>query len=339
MQPTQEQWKNLYEAANAFKVAAPWNVFEDSDIFAVKDPYTGKTGYCCIMGAGGQLFGLALYLGKRGLDTIHAMLEGELHDDPLFVQHCLMLSFDDREDLHPEEYKQIKSLGLKYRGRSAWPAFKIHEPGYYPWILEKAEDVLFLTAALEQVIQVALSAPEDAYSYIQPQGEKLLTRIATAQEDGSLQWNSEWLVPEEDKKEPDIETPFVLNELQLAKLKKTVKKTSSSWEVSCFFMPTPVDDKGRPYYPMIFAVIDQDSNQIISMNLFEQQEAPFIVPEKMVELLETVKLLPAKLVTNDAKVFDLLSEVIESFDLKCFTYNGPLMMDDFKDSLFNRMGR
>ncbi|WP_138753663.1 DUF7309 domain-containing protein [Paenibacillus sinopodophylli] len=338
MQPSSQQWERLYEAAIAFKAAEPWSILENDDLFAVKDPNSELTGYCCVMGAGGEVYGMALYLGRSGLDTLLAMFNDEIDEDPLFVQHCLMLSFDDREDLHPKEKDIIKKLGLKFRGRGAWPSFKLHEPGYYPWLLEQAHDVSFLTEALEQAIQVAATVREDPH-FLHSQNDLLLHRVGKPQSDGVLAWQNEWQLPAEENEKQVGQSPYVPNELLLAKLKKTIKSSNSVWEIDLFFVPAPVMEQERPYFPMALAVMDQDSQQIIAMHMFEQTEAPIVVPQKFIELLQMVKQLPDKLVAPKAAAFQHLSPVIDFFSMSCFIQNGPLMLDDFKQSLFERFGR
>jgi len=48
--PSLEEWKGLYEAAVRLRELAPWEWMYDSDIFGVKNPYTGEVGYCCVLG-------------------------------------------------------------------------------------------------------------------------------------------------------------------------------------------------------------------------------------------------------------------------------------------------
>jgi hypothetical protein len=45
-QPSHQDLKALYSAAIEFKNAAPWDWMHDSDLFGVKDPVSGETGYC-----------------------------------------------------------------------------------------------------------------------------------------------------------------------------------------------------------------------------------------------------------------------------------------------------
>src|SRR6266849_6811778 len=101
MQPSDEEWRALYEAAVAFRDVAPWQWMEDSDQFAVQDPESGQIGYCCVMGNLGEHFALAAYRGSEGLEGLWRMrmaAPGELRDAALILswQDCLMASFEDR---------------------------------------------------------------------------------------------------------------------------------------------------------------------------------------------------------------------------------------------------
>ena len=62
--------KELYDAAIRFKEAAPWELLGDDEVFAVKDPVTGETGYCSILGWLGEMFALCVYRGKTHLNVI-----------------------------------------------------------------------------------------------------------------------------------------------------------------------------------------------------------------------------------------------------------------------------
>src|SRR5665648_400943 len=156
--PSLEEWKTLYEAALEFKELAPWNWMHDTDIFGVKDPVSGEIGYCCIMGAEGKYYALGLYLGSKGLYGLSDILSGdfsESNDDTMFIQNCLMASFEDRKNLQKQDLQQLKALDLKFRGRDAWPLFRNYTPGFVPWYL-KRDEVRFLTIALRQAVGVSL---------------------------------------------------------------------------------------------------------------------------------------------------------------------------------------
>ena len=155
--PTEDQLKELYEAAAAFKQAQPWKWLYDADIICVENPKDKMMGYCSVMGRAGEHFALGVYLDMEGLYGFNQLM-GHADVIPshqaLHYQNCLMCSYEDRDILAEEDRKQIKVLGLSFRGRNAWPMFRRYEPGYYPWFINK-EECVFLTHALRQVIFVA----------------------------------------------------------------------------------------------------------------------------------------------------------------------------------------
>ncbi|MCM8775585.1 MAG: hypothetical protein NC930_04445 [Candidatus Omnitrophica bacterium] len=133
--PSIEQWRMLYEEAQKFKDLAPWTWMWDSDVFGIQDPVTQEMGYGCVMGRNKEHYGMAVYLGAEGLESYLQVQCGQAQRDPEEAVHlmkCLMVSFEDRCFMDPEDLEMIKVLGLKFRGENAWPKFRSYQPGYYP---------------------------------------------------------------------------------------------------------------------------------------------------------------------------------------------------------------
>src|SRR3989338_1822045 len=95
--PSLAEWKELYKQAVKFKEIAPWCWMWDSNLFGVKNPEDGETGYCCVLGAAGEVFGLVVYKGCEGLDgywkTVHHPELVRRHD-AIHLKKCLLLTFD-----------------------------------------------------------------------------------------------------------------------------------------------------------------------------------------------------------------------------------------------------
>ncbi len=74
--PTLEEYRQLYEAALAFKEEAPWEWMTEDQVFGVRDPETGEIGYASIMGMLGEHLALALYLGSAALEGFWRVARG-----------------------------------------------------------------------------------------------------------------------------------------------------------------------------------------------------------------------------------------------------------------------
>jgi len=155
--PSLAEWGKLYQAALRFREVAPWTWMENEELFAVVDPQGGATGYCSVMGSSNEEFGLGIFIGELGYKRYLELVSGQSVpgnlDEEIMVP-LLTLLFVNREELAKEDRAVIRSLGLQFRGRNAWPLFRSQRPGYVPWFLEK-EEAFFLTSALEQALVVA----------------------------------------------------------------------------------------------------------------------------------------------------------------------------------------
>ncbi|TDG00532.1 DUF7309 domain-containing protein [Paenibacillus piri] len=317
MEPSVTQWKHLYEAAAGFKRAGCWDWMTSGHLFGVANPANGEIGYCSIMGNGGEMFGMAVYLGTEGLETFVGMLTDSLGEDPLYAQYCLMLSFDDRKELYPQELKQIKELGLSFRGAKSWPTFRFYEPGFLPMPLASGEQVDFLTLALQQALEVARSYRDDPDALLEGEGESILTRTALPSA-GGLDWASEWLEPKP-VEESSIPTAEPVDELRLAKIKRKLQGRAGVWEIDCFYLPMPIKEKGeRPYYPMACLIVDQGTGQILSFEFIEKSEIANKTAALFLNVVEQIGVLPDEIWAVNERVFMYMSQMLHAFDLQAF---------------------
>lgn len=65
----------LIDAAVAFEAAEPWNVFESDEPLSIRIDSAGRELEGCVLGAGGEEFGLALYHQAGSIDRVHTFVE------------------------------------------------------------------------------------------------------------------------------------------------------------------------------------------------------------------------------------------------------------------------
>ena len=304
--PSLQEWKTLYETALEFKELAPWNWMYDTDIFGVKDPVSGEIGYCCIMGAIGEYYALALYSGSEGLHGLSSILSGEFSefkDEALYIQNCLMASFEDRKHLHKQDLQQIKALGLKFRGHNAWPMFRNYMPGFIPWFL-KSDEVRFLTVAMQQAMDVSLRFKKDPELLDHPSNDYFFVRVPDKSGENII-WKDEWLKPLPLKTEDA--PPIPVEETTLNRLKKARMPRRGIWEVDLFYVPAIIQDKEkRPYYPYMSLVVDHNSSFILDFQLEKRAASKSSFPVKFADVIEHTKVMPDKLLVKRNDVYRIM---------------------------------
>jgi hypothetical protein len=339
--PTMSDWKALYQAAVEFKEIEAWTWMYDSDVFGVQDPVSGEIGYCCIMGALGEMFALALYLGSEGLES-YMRIASEPPVDPseafeeLMMQKCLMASFGSRDGLTKEDRQVIKRLGLKFRGRNAWPLFRSYRPAYHPWYLT-ADEARFLTLALQQAREVCPRFREDPALFDPPQEELWFVRVPEETEKG-LFWRDAWLEPDllDEEELPDVP----IDELRLARLKKAAQFMDAVWEMDFFLSPSAVQEKRgeRPYYPYMTMTVDHRSGFIFGTDLASPETYLEEFPGRFLAMAERLKRLPTELWVIREEAYDLLEPITSRLGVELYLVDELESLEEARTALGRFMG-
>ncbi len=271
MQPTSDEWRQLYDLARQIHEMAPWQWMTEVDVFGVQNPATGEVGFVSVMGSAGEHFGIAVYRGGAGLHQFlyiqdsYDMLGDEIALDILDVPQ-LQLSFEDRDVLEAKERAAIRELGLKFRGRNAWPLFRSTEPGWLPWFINQ-KDAQFLVPVLEQLLAFAPRLKEPNTFFDSFQDERFLVRVAH-KEGKALVWEDQmthvpFVAPEALKIPLDAQ---LLTEF--AKL--PIVRTTIEFDVFNMLAPT-LDERRRPFFPYMLLMVDAKSGMIVGQDMFKPE--------------------------------------------------------------------
>jgi hypothetical protein len=315
LSPAIQEWRDLYYAATEFKKIESWDWMLDSDIFGVQNPVNGEIGYCCILGKLGEVFALVVYLGTDGLEGYLKTQSGEIlpgNIEAIYIQKCLMASFEDRKYIEKPDLEVIKRLGLKFRGKNAWPLFRNYQPGYRPWYLTK-EEAKYLTLALQQAIEISLRFKKDKNLLTPPEKNHYLVRVPI-REGKVLKWKDKWLKPLPSKKVEAITKP--IDEVRLERIKKRASPGKGIWEVDFFYAPTPVKEGKRPFYPYLFLCVDHHSGFILSNYIARPWDYISDFQEQFLNSLENIKFIPREILVRKEEVSKLLTPISSRLKIK-----------------------
>lgn len=306
-------WADLYRAAEMYRDLKPWEWLYDSDLFGVQDPVTGKIGYCCALGNLGEHIALNVYMGPEGLSSYYEMLEfGE--DDPMMAglrQNCLVVSFENRDFLSEDDRKQIKELGLKYRGANQWVMAREYAPGWFPWYISD-EQAVYLTHALRQSVDVALRA-EDNPDMLQFDEENVLVRVPKQTAEGLI-WEDKIM----DVPEIDFDIALKPNPAVWARTKK-LKQEKGAMLMSLSYAPGPVrdDTKSRPFFPVMAFILAHPSKMIVAHEMFRPDDIELQLQNWMADVfINSFKAIPKQIVLPNGFAAALLEDIAEELDIE-----------------------
>lgn len=295
--PTLEQWQSLFSATARFKELAPWQWMHESHLFGVQIPGSELVYYCQVLGGMGEHFALSAYRDGPGLSSLWQMVTRPL-DGPelepieiLGTQDCLMASFEDRGLLDRHDMEPIKKLGLKYRGRNAWPQFRSYQPYTVPWHLT-SEEARHLILCLEQSMVIAERLRQDPalIGELEPEGPYLVrTPIETK---AGLQW--------EDRRKEVLLPPVggvsfaVPDDDYYEELFEVAEPSNDVLELDYLVMPEGIQEVsgGRPFYPFLVIAAEPRAGVIVNHKLVPHAEVGAAIVDLFFETIETLKRIP-----------------------------------------------
>lgn len=308
-------WSDLYKAADSFRELAPWEFMEGGDILSVVNPEKKEAGYCCVMGQLGEVFGMAVYLGSDGLACMEELFaeEGPANPmDAILKKRCLLVEFVGSGELDKEDKAITKRLGLKYRGKKAWPNFRSIRPGETPWFLEEWE-ARFLIHVLQQAFEVYGRVEVDADLLVPAKVGMFFTRVP-ASKDGKIEWSDQWIQPEPFVK---FELPKLdFDEIRFAAGKKMVKHVDLAWEMDLPIMPMPMMDRDRPYFPRMFMVADQKSGHLFGAEPFDPQKCNELLLPKIIDIIAKTGVMPKTILFRSGELRSLLNDPLNRMGME-----------------------
>ena len=309
--PTPTEWRQLYAAAAQIMRIAPWQWMMEDQLFGVQNPDTGEIGFVSVMGHLGEHLAVAVYRGPRALYDFLV-----LHDNPAMAptsvieMEQLQVAFGDRDQLTDRDRRLIKELGLKFRGRQAWPYFRSHRHGHWPWYLEAAE-VRFLAQALEQAALVIPRMYNDPVLLDSTELDTYLVRVLSRNGDHVSWGDQRMTIPAE----PPPPVTFLMSSELLARVKRLPRKRATL-EIDYFVLPVPIGSgHERPLLAKMVLLVDHDTGMVIGSEFLQREpgvDDPLaLILVAVARLLERSRSRPTRILANSplvAQFVEILGE-------------------------------
>jgi hypothetical protein len=280
----------------------------DSEMFGVRDSTSGEIGWCCVLGAAGELAGLALYRGERGYDTWRRLQSGEMEEDEaIYGEDALVLAFVDRDCVSATEQARLKRLQFSFRGRVEWPQLESHAHGRLPRPPNMAE-VERMSQALLCASRIAVelrSNPE----FVAPDSEgRLLVR--SGRED---QWIDERVAAPAAIEIP----PREFDRMRAERARRNATRMPACWECDVIPMPLIIGgEKGGPYMPAAFILVDAEQGVAVQVDLDRADDVAAIIERQLMAGIERLRMLPESIRAARPSVVRAMRPLAEALSVR-----------------------
>ncbi len=289
---------DLFEQAKDFNKIKPWNLLDDTQVFVVVDPISGENLYCSILGSAGYEFGMAVYIGEEGLQTLKDTQENTMEMfDIVIKQRSILLSFVDRDELEDMDYQLIKHWGYSFRGRKQWVQFRSMVPGLCPWLIDD-EEARILLLALEQAMLVCEGVKAGTVLLPAMGVKDIFPARVPVGEGIDRKWSDD-IVRVKDSPLRISESELLISELELARANK-IERRNMSIEFDAFHLEFIIqeDERSRPHFPLMAAGLDRKNGMALYQNIFEGKSVEENVQFALMEFIEQNNFRPREIWTT-----------------------------------------
>lgn len=330
-------------AAFRYREAKLWESLDDSNIFAFRLS-DGETGYCCVMGHGGEHFALGFYRGAKGFTTYLKTIrmcdmskeEGMELSLTFDCINCDFMNSSDTQGLDKEAKAYIreftKNNGLRMRRPNGWPDFTRYVPYRMPSGITDERDAKDITEALNAAVAVAdrlnvgkgMVFNEKVYAecgfdlkFRYPsQGGGKAVPFLIPQEDGTYEWSMTKLPAV--VKDVFPKTGYD-NMIVAARLKAMAHKDTLQCRV--IYLPVATEKDGNNSYFTSMLLCCQEESQYVfpAMSAVSVDEDPLQTLNSFATILLKMNTCPATIVVSDGKTKALLADFCRKTGIKLQT--------------------
>lgn len=290
----------LYDAAFRCYKEKPWKKLHEDEIFAVKLS-SGETGYCNVLGRGGDYISVDIFIGQKGWDCLSSFMKGlnsskyeinEMHSgfEYLITADIIRCEFSEQAYIDKNALASAKEAAGKRNItlRKYYPVFERYTPYHIP------------TPLYDKQEQADLALVLDAACYMSGVKSNGLIMVVP-DENGFHTEPAE--IPE--VTEPVYEKPYVRTRLLPKK---------GTLECRLIHIPEPVVVEGDdiPVYPVMLAAVSVEDKIPVNTKLFEKFDAEKIARDFARCFKDTA---PETILVSDDRTAALLGNICDSMEI------------------------
>jgi Domain of unknown function (DUF6930) len=337
--PSDKVWEDIYDLSSELYQLQPWDYMDEMDVFGVKMPNSGKTYFINIIGQLGEVFALSAYEGANALMQFWDINQNgdKLNKDYVLRVPHLMLSFDDKKDVLPDQAKAMAKLGRDFGKNEAWPNIRHVIPGLVPKTPE-SDIISDLFIILQQSLNVLKRSKTEPHfiNRIEDPEEVYLIR-ESVENKALLKWKDSYqeVVPHKDFYR------ITYNTEQISRLNE-IPKSRDRYLFDAIMLPTPVREKGSPdCFPFALLLANKKTGIVDGFKnvlpLPDINSMYASIPAKLLDLLLNAKKHPAEIIVRTDMMLQLLNKVFAKTDIKITQSYKMQVLDEAAEALIKHL--
>jgi hypothetical protein len=333
-EPSRPQLEKLYRFMVEIKELEPWNELWDRDLMLIYFPNEAEPVLCSVMGKNGECYGIGVYPGFNAIMSYFRLVDlGQANFlSMLGFTDCINCYFGSREELDPTERKNIKEMGLIFRGKNNWPYFRRSRPERQPWVISE-EDAAVLEQVLEQFIAAYKQYIKDDNLIVNFEKNEILCHRYAPK---AHTWITESMrMPPLQFVKPQY---IIKNEILIASL-KTKKISEFRLEADTIYFPMPCEESSNgeaPYLVRLALLVNVDTKIIIAQRLLNPgEEAVNAIINMLAEYIKEQG-RPQKLFVRDNWTGYMYEDFCTKIGIDLDTKEGVPLLDEIANSMMER---
>jgi len=308
-----------YHLAGRLKELAPWSYMDETEIFGVRIPDTGKQYFVSIMGAAGEHYGMAAYEGTEGLMGFWELQQPETWVRPsemLLIPH-LQVSFENPEMIDEPVRNKMKELGFEFRGSNACPDFLHVIPAFVPGMPDE-EALNDMVTLMEQALEVFERA-KTGTEFIYPENfdeDCYLVRAVDGSDANHGQWQDiTWCL-----ESPKTELKMVYDPRERNKV-SGLPRSKDTLQADIALLSKQISEPGKkPYFASMYVVVSKQQGTVLDFELLSPEDGVDAMhsrfPDLLIKSMLKLKMQPDSIEMRHPRFFMMSKKVLHPTKIK-----------------------
>ncbi|HEV2990851.1 MAG TPA: hypothetical protein VG759_20600 [Candidatus Angelobacter sp.] len=286
----------LYNFASQLFEQRPWLKMNENNLVLFRDPATGETCYCSVMGQLGEVLALHAYIGTEGYRIFRRIENDQITPGEFFTsQHCVYVDFVPMEEMEVQDRKLLKAFGHP-RSAEVGPQFRTIRPGYRPWFVTEPEAQTLIGCISAVFVICSVISKEGSLSYWEQENlYPLVSATEVIREEGGIVKQNYRVDPVEMSLPPEQSAvPAMIDEEQLQRLRKNDYRMGGALELDHFLSDMVVGKKNERKMCVCMAMAaDSQSGFLFPPEIADPgTSAPEALAKALINALESFRGLP-----------------------------------------------